>query len=434
MAAIVNAASVTSVAAGSKVRGCATRQQGASAIRGQGFRVHHASTSSASSRRVGSGSRAAKLSVSATASDSDAAANTMGRRDLAKGALAATAAAALAAMPAGPAKAEETSKFWELVDLPLEPGVILLDIAFVDDKHGFLLGTRQTILETFDGGKTWDFKSIPAAFDEDVNYRFNSVSFKGSEGWIVGKPAILLHTTDGGATWERVGLSPRLPGAPVLITATADNGQAELVTDEGAIYLTTDAARNWKAAVEETISATLNRTVSSGITGASYYTGTFSTIARNTDGEYIGLSSRGNFYMTWSPGQAYWQPHNRSSARRVQSMGWRPDGGVWELTRGGGIFFSNTSELPDDDDDFTEGKIGSRGFGLLDLGSKPSGKQFWIVGGSGSVFYSNDAGKSWKRDGGTDDVAANLYNVKFNGEKSGFILGNDGVLLRYVGA
>jgi hypothetical protein len=34
-----------------------------------------------------------------------------------------------------------------------------------------------------------------------------------------------------------------------------------------------DAARNWKAAVEETISATLNRTVSSGITGASYYTG-----------------------------------------------------------------------------------------------------------------------------------------------------------------
>jgi photosystem II stability/assembly factor-like uncharacterized protein len=243
----------------------------------------------------------------------------------------------------------------------------------------------------------------------------------------------LLHTTDGGANWERVGLSPRLPGAPVLITATSSNGQAEMVTDEGAIYLTTDAARNWKAAVEETISATLNRTVSSGITGASYYTGTFSTISRNDDGEYIGLSSRGNFYMTWSPGQAYWQPHNRSSARRVQSMGWRPDGGIWELTRGGGIFFSTTSELPDNDDDFVEGKIGSRGFGLLDLGAKPNGKEFWIVGGSGSVFYSNDAGKSWKRDRGTDDVAANLYTVKFNDNDNGFILGNDGVLLKYNG-
>ena len=429
MAAIVNAASVAATSA-TRSSSVSARQQ--ASFRG-GVRVQP-QQHKASSCRVGCGAssrRAPKLSVTADASPED---HTFGRRDLAKGALAALAAPAIAALPAGPAKAEEVSKYWEQIDLPLEPGVILLDIAFIDDKHGFLLGTRQTILETFDGGKTWDFKSIPSAFDEDVNYRFNSISFKGQEGWIVGKPAILLHTTDGGATWERVGLSPRLPGAPVLITATNDNGQAEMVTDEGAIYLTTDAARNWKAAVEETISATLNRTVSSGITGASYYTGTFSTIARNDAGEYIGLSSRGNFYMTWSPGQAYWQPHNRSSARRVQTMGWRPDGGIWELTRGGGIFFSNSSSLPEDDDDFSEGKIGSRGFGLLDLSATPSGKDLWIVGGSGSVFYSNDAGKNWKRDRGTDGVAANLYNVKFNTDKMGFILGNDGVLLRYIGA
>lgn len=35
------------------------------------------------------------------------------------------------------------------------------------------------------------------------------------------------------------------------------------------------AAQTWRAAVEETVSATLNRTVSSGISGASYYTGAF---------------------------------------------------------------------------------------------------------------------------------------------------------------
>ena len=56
------------------------------------------------------------------------------------------------------------------------------------------------------------------------------------------------------------------------------------------------------------------------------------------------------------------------------------------------------------------------------------------MGGSGSVFYSKDAGKSWKRDRGTDDVAANLYNVKFHANDNGFILGNDGILLRYTGA
>lgn len=78
---------------------------------------------------------------------------------------------------------------------------------------GFLLGTRQTLLETLDGGKTWNPRSVEAAKDEGFNYRFNSIAFNGDEGWIVGKPAILLHTIDGGKNWERIPLSAKLPGA-----------------------------------------------------------------------------------------------------------------------------------------------------------------------------------------------------------------------------
>ena len=44
----------------------------------------------------------------------------------------------------------------------------------------------------------------------------------------------------------------------VLITGNG-NKQAEMVTDEGAIYVTSNGGYNWKAAVEETVSATLNR-------------------------------------------------------------------------------------------------------------------------------------------------------------------------------
>ena len=77
---------------------------------------------------------------------------------------------------------------------------------------GFLLGTRQTLLETKDGGKTWLSRTVEAARDEGFNYRFNAISFNGDEGWIVGKPAILLHTTDGGNNWERIPLSAKLPG------------------------------------------------------------------------------------------------------------------------------------------------------------------------------------------------------------------------------
>eukprot|EP00245_Coleochaete_scutata_P001923 TRINITY_DN12399_c0_g1_i1.p1 TRINITY_DN12399_c0_g1~~TRINITY_DN12399_c0_g1_i1.p1 ORF type:complete len:448 (+),score=77.37 TRINITY_DN12399_c0_g1_i1:84-1427(+) len=319
---------------------------------------------------------------------------------------------------------------WEKVSLPIDPGVVLLDIAFVPDEpsRGFLLGTRQTLLESKDAGKSWNPRTIPSAEEEDFNYRFNSISFSGTEGWIVGKPAILLHTSNSGESWERIPLSARLPGNPVLVKATGPSS-AEMVTDEGAIYVTSNKGYNWTAAVQETVAATLNRTVSSGISGASYYTGTFNTISRSDDGSYVAVSDRGNFFLTWQPGDSYWQPHNRTSARRLQSMGFRGDGGLWLLVRGGGLFFGQGSGVSEN---FEEAKISSRGFGLLDVGFKNE-KEAFAAGGSGILLKSTDGGKSWAREKLDDKIAANLYSIKFMNDKQGFILGNDGVLLRYRG-
>ncbi|KAM7272011.1 hypothetical protein ACFE04_031225 [Oxalis oulophora] len=340
---------------------------------------------------------------------------------------------ALIGMPASAKAAEENSAGladWERVYLPIDPGVVLLDIAFVPDdpKHGFLLGTRQTLLETKDGGETWVPRSIPSAEEEDFNYRFNSISFQGKEGWIVGKPAILLYTADAGENWKRIPLSSSLPGDMVYIKATGEKS-AELVTDEGAIYVTANAGYNWRASVQETVSATLNRTVSSGISGASYYTGTFNTVSRSPEGRYVAVSSRGNFYLTWEPGQPYWQPHNRAVARRIQNMGWRADGGLWLLVRGGGLFFSKGTGITED---FEEVPVQSRGFGILDVGFR-SQDEAWAAGGSGILLRSNNGGKTWSRDKAADNIAANLYSVKFINDKNGFVLGNDGVLLRYLG-
>ena len=80
-----------------------------------------------------------------------------------------------------------------------------------DPQHGFLVGTRQTVLETLDGGRSWESRYVGASNEEDTesefNYRYNAIAFGGEdgrEGWIVGKPAVLFRTADAGATWSRV--------------------------------------------------------------------------------------------------------------------------------------------------------------------------------------------------------------------------------------
>jgi len=108
------------------------------------------------------------------------------------------------------------------------------------------------------------------------------------------------------------------------------------------------------------------RTVSSGISGASYYEGSFANVVRSTSGEYLGVSSRGNFYMAWAPGDANWMPFNRPANRRIQNLGWTPDDRIWVSSRGGDLLVNAKSGITGEG--FEKITIGSRGFGLLDFG------------------------------------------------------------------
>jgi photosystem II stability/assembly factor-like uncharacterized protein len=103
-----------------------------------------------------------------------------------------------------------------------------------------------------------------------------------------------------------------------------------------------------------------------GISGASYYEGSFSNIARSPSGDYVAVSSRGNFFMTWTAGQEYWLPHNRPAARRLQNMGWTPANQIWLSTRGGEVLINRQPGI--EAEDYGTAQLNSRGFGILDVG------------------------------------------------------------------
>ena len=114
-----------------------------------------------------------------------------------------------------------------------------------------------------------------------------------------------------------------------------------MLTSQGAIYKTVNGGLNWKAQVKETIDATLNRVSSSGTSGASFFNGKVANQLRDSNGNYIAITSRGNLFLTWTPGQDYWIPHNRGSSRRIQNMGFiggDVKNGMWMSLNGGAVF------------------------------------------------------------------------------------------------
>ena len=86
---------------------------------------------------------------------------------------------------------------WETIQF--EDQANTLDIDFINENKGFLVGSNRLIMETNDGGKSWEKRSLDISSDE--NFRLLDIDFKGEEGWLIGQPSLVMHTVDEGQSW-----------------------------------------------------------------------------------------------------------------------------------------------------------------------------------------------------------------------------------------
>ena len=290
-----------------------------------------------------------------------------------------------------------------------------LDVDFIDDKKGFLVGSNRLIMESNDGGETWEKRNLDISSEE--NFRLLDIDFKGVEGWLIGQPSLVMHTLDAGKNWTRLSLGNKLPGQPFLIT-TLDNGVAELATTAGAIYQTTDSGESWNAIVVD----------ASGSGGVR-------DLRRNSNGNYVSVSSLGNFFSTLENNSDTWIAHQRASSKRVQSIGFNPEESLWMLSRGAEIRFN---EDKDNLESWTKPITPIlNGYNYLDMDWDPNG-HIWAGGGNGTLIVSKDQGKTWNSDPIASELPTNYIKIVFLDKDQldspkGFILGERGYILKWIG-
>jgi len=133
---------------------------------------------------------------------------------------------------------------WQFMDVPLNDG-IFLDIFFLDDTTGWIVGLNGGIAKTTDAGLTWTRQNVPFSWGL-LRVHFSDLQ----NGWAGGYFGKLFHTSDGGQTW--IEQNPQLPDYTHVQGVAAVNSQVAWISGYGGgaesrpyVKKTTDGGSTW---------------------------------------------------------------------------------------------------------------------------------------------------------------------------------------------
>jgi photosystem II stability/assembly factor-like uncharacterized protein len=288
----------------------------------------------------------------------------------------------------------------------------LHSVFFLDQNRGFAVGSKGTLLQTVDGGNTWNPRG---ASTDDVVRDIFFVDEKN--GWLVVEVnayelktkeeprAYLMKTTDGGEHWKRIEIKGFDIDAILVRAMFTRNGRGWVFGEAGSIYTTYDGGETWTKLRSPTRRLLLGGFFVDDDRG--WIVGAGATIIQTSDG-----------------GETWYQsllPQVEKSVRFTATSfidnrnGWAVGsaGSVYRTDNGGRTWQQQQSKVYVD---------------LFDV-KFVDAREGWAVGAEGTIIHTSDGGENWTSEkSGTEHP---LERVFFADKNRGWAVGFGGTVVSY---
>lgn len=284
----------------------------------------------------------------------------------------------------------------------------LHSVFFADERRGWAVGGKGVLLETTDGGASWEVRRPPV---EDA---MHDIFFTDERtGWIVCERSMfapmkkdesvsyLLKTTDGGESWKRVDVTH---GADVDVKlarlAFADAMHGWVFGEMGALFATSDGGATWERQAVPTRHLLL---------GASF-----------ADAGHGSLVGAGATTLYTADGGATW---------REGSIGELPPQFLTKRAEQAPSSVANGSPVASDASRVRarDGETAPDASPRLNAVSFADARHGWAVGSRGAVLSTSDGGRTWRAQ--ASDTDSDLLDVKFFDAREGWAVGSDGTAI-----
>jgi photosystem II stability/assembly factor-like uncharacterized protein len=281
-----------------------------------------------------------------------------------------------------------------------------LDVFFIDEQIGWIVGEDNTILSTTSGGKTWPQAPVNSL---DGNFR-SAFLISDTEGWLAGDmkgnnmDGNIYYSSNGGA-YPEIQKSLEYPMNTIF---SLDKYHVWSGGENGQILYTIDGGAHWNES-----STPLEITI-------------FDIQFLNPDIGYA-CGSEGNIIRS-TDGGITWQNEFKIPDVDIMALHFINSEKGWACGTGNTIlrFEANGSHSEWSDTTIINEPAGTAWQDIFFIDDHIG----WIIGDLGAVYRSENAGKSWEKE--LTDTFSDLNAIYMMGYKKGWIVGDEGVILTYT--